>query len=341
MNKSISVVSSNSNPNDSNTHEIPNLKPVYNSTPGQDALFDLDEFSRLDGFKTQKEIALEEGRRLKKKENDTSKCYFSFGEDGELLYHNKKLDEKVYSWMRDIHDKHIIKKFDRNSILEMYIFAVNSGLTSFERCSEITCKLRKEFQGNLPDAKTISIFLQNSGVHLNKHRDVYTSFENFVNLIGSYETFYREYILNPIEMRRELVKDVNGLGHKLSSFIYLMLGGHELMTTDVHVNRQLYGLGIFGVNENLAFGKIRKNTGRKIPEQASPIEYERIEREVMDYFSGVAEFQYNGQISGNLLTCLFWGAGTRGIRKKYEGLVDDMFETGSYIHHEIPIWYGD
>ncbi len=356
MNKSISVVSSNSNPNNSNTNEKSNLKLVSTSIPGQDALFDLDEFSRHEDFKTQKEIALEEGRKIwaekMRIQRNKEKVYFSLDQNGELLYYNQPLDDRVVSWVKDISNKHNTQNLNRTSVLEAFIYAAISGATSLEDNSMQFKIIKNYFNGDYPeDEIEIWDFFADLGningnskkpaieTNYDSKKNPFVTFGNFVKGMGGYELAGREFLSHPFEFRKDMVKAVHGVSFKVSSFFYLMMGGHDLMTLDSKNCRQMTGLGnnMFNIKERNAFTFINSNGNKRKPEPPTPKQYLRIEEEVMDYFSGLDCFKYNNTISGNYLTCLFWGADIRGRKLgQNKTRTADMFEEGSSSHNIMP-----
>src|SRR3989344_1338882 len=143
------------------------------------------------------------------------------------------------------------------------------------------------------------------------------AFDFLKSYSGGAAQFSLDYLVSPLEKRDELT-GTKWINNKTASFWYLCLGGDQLLTIDRHLFRQLSGLGISVSNPHLYIPKLRKNgksKGKSVIVSSSPEEYERVERDALEFLLQFPEFLSDGRVDGALATSVFWTAGAEARRK--------------------------
>jgi len=139
---------------------------------------------------------------------------------------------------------------------------------------------------------------------------------------GGIEKLAEEYLADPLETRRKIVKEVRWVAAKTASLWYLCLGGTKLMCMDVHNYRQIHGLGI-DINKHYYLGKPRSD-GRSITDTPEISKYEQIEQNVLGRFKDCEATMNGTGIDASLITALFWTFGAltqRGVAF-WKGMLD-------------------
>ncbi len=247
--------------------------------------------------------------------------YFSV-RDGRLLYFGIPFEETgLIEQSRGVLDKLTLpgkllreQGFSDDALKMCWIslaFCIASQGQSFERPVKFSRELCKYGLEYVEDVRNVrdEAFRNNRWLE-----DRYSFAFQTIKKEGGMERIVRDYLGNPLEIRRELIK-IKWVHCKTASFWYLCLGGKELMTLDVHNYRQLAGLGIKIDNPYLYIARVRPKSGNLATDTASPKEYEQIEADALRFLSQFPEFLDGDKADGALATTLFWVAGAEAKRK--------------------------
>lgn len=247
--------------------------------------------------------------------------YFSV-EDGKLCYFGIPLQETgLIEESRSILDKltlpgRLLREggFSEDALRMCWIslaFCIAGQGQSFERPVRFARELCRYGLEYVADVRNV----RDKAFGCNRWlEDRYSFAFDAIDKAGGIERVVRDYLDNPLETRRELIK-IKWIHCKTSSFWHLCLGGKELMTLDVHNYRQLAGLGVKIGNPYLYIPRIRPKSGNRATDTASLKEYEQIERDALEFLSRFPEFLDNGKVKGDLATTIFWVAGAEASRK--------------------------
>ena len=249
--------------------------------------------------------------------------------DGTLHYLERPLTQKFIDETSKVLQSHVAST--ERHIYESILLCVASQFLTYERA----CTFVKQFKNDsLEQLKDPAHIRQRAlEAKLRFKNDRHTPIITYVNKY-SIKKFTDDFLAKPYEMRKELVT-VDWIAHKTASFIYLCLGGTELMTLDVHNLRQIGRLDI-EVDAAYFEGKRRQagiTKGKLVRKHPNADNYERIEQETLNLVERLKlgekfpEFKTSSKPNGAFLTALFWWAGAkaRRTRNPYQG---QLFDTG-------------
>ena len=296
----------------------------FNEPRSYEELKLLDRQNKIPQIEAKKK-GVEIRKEIRRQRYNKSMCNFSYGSSGEILYKGNQLCEQTFTWVRDIHQKHLVASPFKISTQDAITYAIFSAATNLEGNETQFKLLKQKFGGEYPNdyGKCFEEFLKLGNINsvgrkYTQNKNPFTSMQSFIQSIGGYRNFRKEFFTHPKEFRDEIVDQVDGFGNKLTSSLGLMLGVHDIMTIDLHVSRQLYSLGNFDVKSEWAFNYLNSK-GNKRRANAGGMgreNYLRLEEEAMKTFSTYPELCVNGVVSGSLVTCLLWGSGIRARKLK-------------------------
>jgi len=258
-----------------------------------------------------------------------------------LLFLRKPLTTELIEESKNIHSLHVIPELSERYSLESILFTLANRDIRYERVQGLSRNIRNlgieqlYNPGSVFDAattRTLSGVKDLFGIEsVNEQKHTTKTFKNifapaieFMKAEGGALNVAQNYLNDPKEYRRYLVKNVKEMGEKLASMWYLCLGGDgEIMTLDRHVCRQAANIGA-DIGEEFYLGKVRSAGKRGIMNLIETMHGKRYidkENEIINILKDIGidkkyvEFSGSQGINGTMITAMFWWIGVKHHRR--------------------------
>lgn len=250
--------------------------------------------------------------------------------DGKLYFCKEPIPGHVLAESRRVLNLHVVPDFSARSLYEALIFCIASQRVRFERPVSLVMLTHGASLDQLTDNAFLEEKRRESGAPC---KGRFKEALDYMKERGI-ENVARDYLADPVETRRTLVKDVKWLAAKTASFWYLCLGGKRLMTMDVHNYRQLHGIGV-DVDEHFFIGKRRDTDDRPITTTPGLTKYERIEQDVYARFQGCEAVKNCTGMDAALVTGVFWTVGA-AVHRSGDPRQARLFDLPIQLPFETP-----
>jgi hypothetical protein len=239
------------------------------------------------------------------------------------IYFNGTPIQKSYLWeeANATLDAHRIRTMDERRVLEALLFTYATKIQESKRVFSCIINTHGESEDNLWDAEW---WLDRPEKPFVIKRDqpleetlIYRMLDMAQRYRGNMVDLANRFLADPVVVREELC-ELPGVGPKVASLFYLVIGGREqLLTMDRHIYKIFYGFGL-DVPEKVGDPQPRTtgvNKGRRIPEALGIGKYREIEESALKLFATVDGFHEGKVVDSSFATALFWLAGRRRSRK--------------------------
>jgi len=234
-------------------------------------------------------------------------------------------DDEIEEARRVLED-HIVDPLTKEGALESLVWCISSQAQGWEAASRFVYNLRDMSHPGDPDArgKYASLMtLRDRDKVVEASRSAGLRFTK-ANRCGPALTYFSginnwwdEIVESEVALRKEYVDRLQWVGNKTYSFWHICLGGTKLIALDVHVMRGLMELGV-EMNEYYVVPRARITDTQLVRKTPNTKDYERIEREARNLFSGDERFLLdNGNVDMALVDgVLWWKGANRGNQRQ-------------------------
>jgi thermostable 8-oxoguanine DNA glycosylase len=232
-------------------------------------------------------------------------------ESGTLTFCKKPISRHIIEETKRVLKLHVAPDLSARSLYEALIFCIASQRVRFERSVSLVMRTHGATLEQLTDNAFLEDVRKEAGAPCKGRFK--ESLDYMQHYPGGIEAVARDYLKNPRDMRRTLVKEVKWLAAKTASFWYLCMGGTKLMTMDVHNYRQMAGAGV-AIDKRYFVGQRRTTDDRPITTTPGLSKYEQIEQDVFARFQDCPTAQNGQGVDGAFVTGLFWTVGAAAHR---------------------------